>query len=90
MAEAAPLPLFRNKRTDLSSLLCNLDVKLECNVRLKEMPKEIEQIGEGAYGTVHCYQLPDESHIAGKRLKINLFSRSKNEDNVLKNVRSLT
>lgn len=67
------------KEVSLDSLISSEELAKLKDIRVKKMPQEMRQIGEGAFGKVFLYKFDDGSLRAGKKPRISLFSKSQGE-----------
>uniref|UniRef100_A0A914VQG4 Protein kinase domain-containing protein n=1 Tax=Plectus sambesii TaxID=2011161 RepID=A0A914VQG4_9BILA len=73
------LQISANQKFNLESLITEEELGQLKNIRVKELPEQIGQIGKGAYGKVLLFKFEDGSLRAGKKPKINLDNKSAEE-----------
>uniref|UniRef100_A0A914WU18 Protein kinase domain-containing protein n=1 Tax=Plectus sambesii TaxID=2011161 RepID=A0A914WU18_9BILA len=71
-------------KVNLESLIAEEELKQLKDIRVKTVPKKLDQIGEGAYGKVYVFQFDDGSFRAGKKPRISLFNKSAEEERQIK------
>lgn len=76
------------KKVNLKSLITIEELDDVRHIRMEELPEEVDQIGDGAFGEVFLYKFKDGRVRAGKRPKISIFNKSTEEENTIKKVSS--
>lgn len=74
------------RRVELESLLSEAEFEQYEDIRVKELPKKRDKLGDGGFGEVSLFKFQDGNLWAGKKLKVGLLSKSQNDECKMKEV----